>query len=256
MAVAADPVISVRHLTKRFGRVVAINDVTFRVERGEILGLLGPNGAGKTTTLQVLLGLITPTSGEVRVFGLDVRRHRRAVLARCNFTSTYAALPGNLTVWENLNIFAKLYGIRRPKQKILDLLTLFEIPEVLHRKTGLLSTGQQTRLFLCKAFLNDPLVLFLDEPTASLDPDIAAKVRDILCRIQQERGVTMIYTSHNMVEIERMCRRLVFLHRGMVVAEGTPADVLTRARSASLEEVFITLARDGTFHDRQAEAGP
>lgn len=241
------PIIQVEQLTKRFGNLVAVNHLSFTVSQGEMLGFLGANGAGKTTTMQLLLGLTTPTSGSARIFGLDVWRHRRAILQRVNFSSAYTALPSNLTVWENLNVFAHLYGIRYPRQKILKLLELFEMPEILSTVTGALSSGQSTRLNLCKAFLNDPEVLFLDEPTASLDPAIAAKVRDTLRQMQRERGVTMLYTSHNMLEIERLCDRVLFLAHGNVVAEGTPQEVLTRSRTASLEEVFVRIAQDGTL---------
>ena len=242
-------VIEVDGLTKRFGTVTAVDNLSFSVRRGEIVGLLGPNGAGKTTTIQMLLGLTIPTSGTARVFGIDVQRHRRAVLGRVNFSSAYISLPTNLTAWENLNVFARLYGMRKPRARIIELLELLEIPQVLNRVTGALSSGQLTRLNLCKAFLNDPEVLFLDEPTASLDPDIAARVRDALQRIQEDRGVTMIYTSHNMREIELMCDEVLFLSRGRVVTRGAPREVLARANSASLEDVFITIARDGELKD-------
>jgi ABC-2 type transport system ATP-binding protein len=241
--------IVVEGLTKRFGDVTAVDNLSFSVRRGEIVGVLGPNGAGKTTTIQMLLGLTIPTSGTARVFGIDVQRHRRPVLQRVNFSSAYISLPTNLTAWENLNVFSRLYGIRKPRARILELLELLEIPQVLNRVTGALSSGQLTRLNLCKAFLNDPEVLFLDEPTASLDPDIAARVREALRRIQEDRGVTMIYTSHNMREIELMCDEVLFLSRGRVVTRGTPRDVLARANRESLEDVFITIARNGELKD-------
>jgi ABC-2 type transport system ATP-binding protein len=243
------PIIEVKHLTKRFGDVTAVHDLTFTVPPGEIFGLLGPNGAGKTTTIQLLLGLTTPTSGQACLFGLDMRRYRRAVLQRVNFSSAYVALPTNLIVWENLYVFARLYGLRKPHTKIAALLELFELPQVAHYKTGALSSGQLTRLHLCKALINDPEILFLDEPTASLDPDIAAKVRATLQRVRHERGTTMIYTSHNMREIEHMCDRIAFLAHGEIVAQGTPQEVIDRARTASLEEVFIRIARNGRQQD-------
>jgi ABC-2 type transport system ATP-binding protein len=245
----ADPIIEVVHLTKRFGNVTAVNDLSFTVTPGEIYGLLGPNGAGKTTTIHLLVGLITPTSGTARLFGLEVHRQRRAVLQRVNFSSAYVSLPTNLTVWENLFIFARLYGLRKPHKKIAALLDLFELPHLASAITGALSSGQLTRLHLCKAFINDPDVLFLDEPTASLDPDIAVKVRTTLRRMQQEQGVTIIYTSHNMREIEEMCDRVVFLARGRIVMQGTPQEVIARTHASSLEEVFITIARDGRLRE-------
>ncbi|HEY3170470.1 MAG TPA: ABC transporter ATP-binding protein [Thermoanaerobaculia bacterium] len=239
------PVIEVENLTKRFDAVTAVRDLSFAVRRGEILGLLGPNGAGKTTTIQLLLGLTAPTSGRVRLFGLDIARHRREILQRVNFSSAYVSLPFNLSVRENLEVFARLYGVTDRRQRIARLLELFEIPEVADTVTGKLSSGQVTRVNLCKAFLNDPEVLFLDEPTASLDPDIAEKVRSALKRVQRERRVTIVYTSHNMREIELVCDRVIFLSRGRVVAEGTPREILERADEESLEKVFITIARGG-----------
>ena len=250
----AQPVIEVTGLTKRFGATTAVDDLSFAVPRGEILGLLGPNGAGKTTTLQLLLGLTTPTAGQARVFGLDVQRRRYDVLQRVNFSSAYISLPTNLTGWENLHVFARLYGLRRPRPRVLALAETFGIADLLGRVTGALSSGQLTRLNLCKAFLNDPEVLFLDEPTASLDPDIADVVRQILRAQQQQRGVTIVYTSHNMREVELLCDRVLFLSRGRAVAAGTPRDVMERARQQTLEDVFIRIARDGRLTDsREAE---
>jgi ABC-2 type transport system ATP-binding protein len=245
----AQPIIQVENLTKRFNDLIAVDDVSFTVHTGEILGLLGPNGAGKTTVIQLLLGLTTPTAGAVSLFGQDVQQHRRAILQRVNFASAYVALPSNLTVRENLTVFARLYGVRKAQTKIHALLEIFEIAQVYTQLTGALSSGQLTRIHLCKALLNDPELLFLDEPTASLDPDIAAKVRATLQQLQQERRITMIYTSHNMREIETMCDRLIFLSHGRIITQGTPQDVLTRAQLDSLETMFITIARDGALHD-------
>jgi ABC-2 type transport system ATP-binding protein len=248
-ALSLSPIIEIADLTKRFGNLVAVDNVSFEARRGEILGLLGPNGAGKTTTVQLMLGLTTPTSGEIRIFDLELKRHRRRILQRVNFSSAYISLPSNLTVWENLNVFARLYGLRDSRDKIMRLLDLFEIPQVFDQLTGALSSGQLTRLNLCKAFVNDPEVLFLDEPTASLDPHIASKVRSTLKSIQEERGVAMIYTSHNMHEVEIMCDRVIFLSRGKIITQGTPHEILEHANTQSLEEVFINIARNGVLHD-------
>jgi ABC-2 type transport system ATP-binding protein len=245
----AVPVIEVAGLTKRFGDSTAVDDITFDVRRGEILGLLGPNGAGKTTTIQLLLGLTTPTSGAIRIFGLDLSKKRRQILARTNFSSAYTQLPSNLTVWENLNVFGKLYGIKKPGKRISKLLDFFGIGHTINTRTGQLSTGQLMRLNLAKALLNDPEVVFLDEPTASLDPEIASRVREILREIQKERDITIIYTSHNMHEIEIMCNRVLFMLRGKIVLEGTPAEIKHRMMSDSLEEVFINIARNGAVRD-------
>jgi ABC-2 type transport system ATP-binding protein len=241
----SEPVVQVEHLRKEFDGTVAVADVSFTVRRGEIVGVLGPNGAGKTTTIQVLLGLTTPTSGVVRIFGKELGRHRVEILQRCNFSSAYTGLPSNLKVWENLLIFAKLYQVNGHRQKTDELLDLFEISHLKGKITGHLSSGESTRVNLCKALLNDPELLLLDEPTASLDPNIADKVRKLLRRIQRERGITMIYTSHNMRDVEEVCDRVLFLHKGRIIAEGTPQQVIEKFRQKSLEEVFITVARSG-----------
>ncbi|MBX9787666.1 MAG: ABC transporter ATP-binding protein [Pirellulales bacterium] len=250
----AAPVIDVTDLTKRFGDLLAVDRVSFALAPGEILGLLGANGAGKTTTLQLVLGLTAPTSGRIRVLGMDIEKKRRAVLQRVNFSSAYISLPTNLTAWENLLVFSRLYGLRRARAKILGLLERFEIPHVLNRVVGSLSSGQITRLNLCKALLNDPEVLFLDEPTASLDPDIAEKVRCTLLDIQHERHLSIIWTSHNMQEITNLCDRVIFLARGRVVLEGGPQEILDRTRADSLDEVFISVARSGNLHLPAVEA--
>jgi ABC-2 type transport system ATP-binding protein len=240
----AEIVLESQGLEKRFDGLRAVDGVSLRVERGEILGLLGPNGAGKTTTIQLLLGLTTPTRGRIFLFGRELKRNMRAILGRVNFSSAYTALPTNLTVRENLDVFSRLYGIAHPRSKIRELLELFELGSTENTVSGALSSGQLTRLNLCKAFLNDPEILFLDEPTASLDPDIAWKVRSILLRIHRERNVTMIYTSHNMQEIQKVCERIVFLSRGRVLTQGTPEEILERSGSPSLEDFFISLAHD------------
>ena len=244
-------IVQVEGLRKEFQGTVAVADLSFQIRRGEIVGLLGANGAGKTTTLHMLLGLITPTRGTIRIFGLDFPRHRVSILQRCNFVSAYVALPWNLRVRQNLRIFAELYGVNRPRERIEELLELFEVRELGDEITGQLSSGEQTRVNLCKALLNDPELLLLDEPTASLDPDMADKVRRILRRYRDEKGTTMLYTSHNMRDVEEVCDRVLFLHQGRLLAEGTPRQIVEQFHSHSLEEVFITIARgqepgDGT----------
>jgi ABC-2 type transport system ATP-binding protein len=238
-------VIEVKDLTKRFGEFTAVDCLSFSVRAGQIFGLLGANGAGKTTTIHLMLGLTTPTHGEIRILDQDMRAHRREILQRVNFSSAYVSLPYNLTVLENLNIFAMLYGVANRRKKIAELLERLEIANCAGKITGSLSSGQLTRLSLCKALLNDPEVLFLDEPTASLDPDIAAKVRAALLGIQVDCGATIIYTSHNMLEVEALCDEVIFLSRGKVAAKGSPAEILRAAASDSLEDVFISIARDG-----------
>jgi ABC-2 type transport system ATP-binding protein len=209
------------------------------------VGVLGANGAGKTTTIQILLGLIKPTSGRITVFGKDLERHRVEILQCANFSSAYTGLPSNLKVWENMLIFSMIYGVKNHRQKIDELLEMFEISHLRNKITGHLSSGESTRVNLCKSLINDPELLMLDEPTASLDPDIADKVRKLLRRIQSERQITMVYTSHNMRDVEEVCDRVLFMHKGRIIAEGTPQQVKDKFNQTSLEDVFISVARGG-----------
>jgi ABC-2 type transport system ATP-binding protein len=247
-------VIEVRDLVKVYDGTTAVDRLSFTAARGEILGLLGPNGAGKTTAIQTLLGIIEPTAGDIRIFGQDIRTHRESILQRANFSSAYVSLPQNLRVMDNLHVFARIYGVDNWREKATGLLRLFEIDRLATRKTGQLSSGESTRLHLCKALLNDPELLLLDEPTASLDPDIADKVRKLLRRIQRERGITVLYTSHNMREIEEICDRVIFLHHGRKIAEGPPREVIARFNQQSLEQVFIRIARDGELQEAERKA--
>lgn len=239
------PVVEVINLRKTFSAVTAVDNLSFTVQPGEIVGLLGANGAGKTTAIHILLGLTTPTSGSVNLFGLDIASHRSAILQRCNFSSAYSNLPMNLRVWENLRIFSLLYNVPDWKRKSRELLDLFEISHLQNQISGHLSSGESTRLNLCKALLNDPELLLLDEPTASLDPDMADKLRKSLRKIQKERGIAMLYTSHNMRDVEEVCDRVLFLSRGRVIGAGTPGEIVTQFRQKSLEDVFIAVARGG-----------
>ncbi len=252
MTEAVTPAIEVQGLTMRFGGVAAVRDLSFCAAPGEILGLLGANGAGKTTTIHILLGLMTPAQGTVRLLGLDLATRRRDILPRINFSSAYISMPPNLTVWENMSTFALLYGVPERKKKIARLLEFMEIGDTQRALTGALSSGQTTRLNLCKALLNDPDILFLDEPTASLDPDIAAKVRAGLLAVRAERAMTILYTSHNMLEVEALCDSVIFLHQGRAVARGTPEEIKARADNQSLEDVFISIARGGDIFQRAA----
>ena len=237
------PIIEVNSLTKTFNGNKAVDNISFEVYQGEILGLLGPNGAGKTTTLQMLLGLTTPTSGDIMIFGLDISHHREKILQDVNFSSSYISMPYSLTIMENLIVFARLYWVKNPKEKIAGLLKDFEIEDIKDRAVRSLSTGQITRVCLVKALLNDPRILFLDEPTASLDPDIADKTRRLLKKIQKEKGLSILYTSHNMKEMEDMSDRIIFLDKGKIIAAGRPEEVLTKFKVENLEDVFIKIAR-------------
>jgi len=238
------PVLSAQHLIKRFGTFTAVDDISFEIRPGEILGLLGPNGAGKTTTIQMLLGLITPTAGSIHVFGLDLATHREEILEQVNFSSTYISMPYSLTVEENLRVIARLYGLTHVQRLIDDMVKKLEMEEFRSKITRKLSSGQMTRLTLAKAFLTQPKILFLDEPTASLDPDIANKVRSLLKEEQRASGLSILYTSHNMREMEAMSDRIIFLQRGKIVAEGTASEIVTRFGQADLEDVFLKLARE------------
>lgn len=240
----ATPVLQVTNLTKRFGEFVAVNDLSFSIKPGEILGLLGPNGAGKTTTIHMLLGLITPTSGSIRVFGLDLAKERERILQQVNFSSTYIAMPMALTVEENLWVVARLYGLSDIARRVDDVVKKLEMEEFRHKVTRKLSSGQMTRLTLAKAFLTEPKILFLDEPTASLDPDIAHKIRALLKEERRSAGLSILYTSHNMREMEEMSDRIIFLQRGKIVAEGTAREIVSRFGEADLEEVFLKIARE------------
>lgn len=237
-------VIEVERLVKEFGGAPAVRGVSFKVYEGEICGLLGPNGAGKTTTIQMLLDIVTPTSGAIRIFGMPMPAEREKILSRLNFSSPYVSLPNNLKVWENIYTFARLYGVRDIAGKVAELSALFDIRGLLPKMTSELSTGQMTRLNLTKALLNDPALLLLDEPTASLDPDIADRTRELLLRIQRERGVTILYTSHNMAEVEEICDRVIFLAGGVIRDEGTPAELVKKYGRKDLNDVFLAIARD------------
>jgi ABC-2 type transport system ATP-binding protein len=240
--------VEVEHLTKVFNRdFKAVDNVSFNVREGEIVGLLGPNGAGKTTTIHILLGLIAQTSGTVRIFGLPFDKHREEILQRANFSSPYVAFPFRLTVYENLMVFAQLYVIRHPAKKIAELMERFGIGALRNTPVARLSSGETTRVGLCKAFLNDPELLLLDEPTAYLDPQVALQVKEGLLEMRQRYGTTILYTSHNMAEVERMCSRIIFLSRGRVIATGTPIEVTQKLlnenrNTPALEEVFLRVA--------------
>lgn len=237
-------VVEVRNLSKQFGAFTAVDGISFDIGRGEILGLLGPNGAGKTTTFQMMLGLVTPTSGSIRMFGLDLQSHRETILQQVNFSSTYISLPYSLTVEENLRVVGRLYGLPDVAGRVGDMIQKLDMSEWRHKLTRKLSSGQMTRLTLAKALLTKPKVLFLDEPTASLDPDIAHKIREILLEERQATGLSILYTSHNMREMEEMSDRIIFLQRGKIVAEGKAREIVARFGQSDLEEVFLKLARD------------
>jgi len=232
------------NLTKRYDTVLAVDNVSFAAPRGAIVALLGGNGAGKTTTIAMVLGLLLPTSGAVSVLGEDMLRHRHRVLPRMNFSSPYVELPKRLNVFENLAIYARLYGVRDWRDRIGKLADELQMTEILERPYGQLSSGQKTRVALAKSLVNEPDVLLLDEPTASLDPDTADWVRNYLRGYQQRKRATILMASHNMLEVERMCQHVMMMKRGRIVAEGAPDALIARFGRATLEEVFLDIARD------------
>jgi ABC-2 type transport system ATP-binding protein len=240
--------VTVERLTKAYGNFKAVDDVSFVVPAGEIAGLVGPNGAGKTTIIHVMLGLISPNAGTVRMFGKSLDTDRERILQRLNFTSPYMAFPSRLTVLENLTVFAKIYNVRNPATKIIELLERFGIGRLKNKPISRLSSGETTRVGLCKAFLNDPELLLLDEPTAYLDLQAGLQVRDVLLELQRTYATTILYTSHNMAEVQRMCNRIIFLNRGRVIATGTPIEltrkILEEDRDKpALDEVFIRIVK-------------
>ena len=239
-----DSVIQVEGLTKCYGELAAVDNISFAIAAGSTGGLLGGNGAGKTTTLSMLLGLLLPSAGSVRVLGEDMLAHRHRVLARMNFSSPYVDLPHRLTVQENLSVYARLYGLRDRTTRIRQLAEDLDIAAFLKRAYGHLSAGQKTRVGLAKALLNTPELLLLDEPTASLDPDTADRMRGYLKAYKVRTGATVVLASHNMQEVERLCDDVIMMRAGKIVDRGTPAELLSRFGRENLEEVFLDIARE------------
>jgi ABC-2 type transport system ATP-binding protein len=221
-------------LVKEYAGFRAVDRVSFVIPKGHVIGLLGPNGAGKTTTIHMLLGITTPTAGRIVYFGQDFTAHRQACLQRINFASSYNTLQGRITVWQNLVVYGHLYGIRRPDDKIRRWAEYFQVTPLLHRRYWDLSTGQRTRVNLIKALLNDPELILMDEPTAALDPDIADKTLSLIEEIRRDAGVSILYTSHRMNEVTRICDEVIFLDRGRIFAQDTPLGLTKRIRSAQL----------------------
>jgi len=249
----SEAVIEVEGLVMRYGAVTAVAGIDFEVGRGTTTALLGANGAGKTTTLSMLLGLLLPTEGRIRILGEDMLRHRYRVLPRMNFTSPYVDLPYRLTVRENLIVYARLYGLRRAKVRVTQVAEELGIEPLLPRHTGTLSAGEKTRVALAKSLLNEPEVLLMDEPTASLDPDIADTLRSYLTDYQQRTGATILLASHNMAEVERLCGQVLMLRAGAIVDRGTPRELIARYGRETMEEVFLDIARERSF-DAEAVA--
>jgi len=236
--------LSVNGLRRTFGGAAAVDDVSFRVDRNETVGLLGPNGAGKTTTINMVLGVLAPTAGTIRIEGIDIVENRERALRRTNFAAVYAPLPGNLTVLQNLRFFGLLYEVDRLEERIRELLDDFGLRDLRDARFGLLSSGEQTRVCLAKAFLNRPRLLLLDEPTASLDPATARDLRGKIRELAARDGIAVLWTTHNMIEATEVCDRVLFLSRGKILLEGSPGALLEEHGKETLEELFISVARE------------
>ena len=245
-------VLSVSQLRKLYGETVAVDDVSFTVGRNEIVGLLGPNGAGKTTTINMILSVLEPTSGSIHIEGMDLARRRRQALARTNFAAVYAPLPGNLTVVQNLRIFGMIYGVKRLSDRIEAMLDTFNLRDYRDTRCGVLSSGEQTRVCLAKAVLNDPTLLLLDEPTASLDPATARDIRNQICRLVRQGTGGVLWTSHNMYEVQDVCDRVLFLSHGKLLLQGNPKTLPQEYGKANLEELFISIAHEKLRVEEQA----
>ena len=238
------PALRIKGLTKRYAGVTALDDVSFTVERGEIVGLLGPNGAGKTTTINMILGVLEPTAGEVEIDSIDLAAARSLALTRANFSAVYASLPGNLTVKQNLRFFGLLYSIDGLVSRVDELLKEFDLEHLRDTRCGLLSSGEQTRAALAKALINRPSLLLLDEPTASLDPSAAQIIRERIKRLASQARCGILWTSHNMQEVQTVCDRVLLLSRGRILLEGDPNKLPQQHGAASLEDLFIRVARE------------
>src|SRR5882757_1316969 len=240
---AGSAAIEVAHLVKLYKTTRAVDDVSFRIARGSITGLLGGNGAGKTTTIAMIMGLVLPTAGRVQVLGRSMPEQSAAVLGRMNFESPYVDMPMRLTVRQNLTVFGRLYAVKNLRERIEALAADLDLSEFLDRPNGKLSSGQKTRVALAKALVNQPELLLLDEPTASLDPDTADWIRQHLIAYRKANNATILLASHNMLEVERLCDRVIIMKRGRIEDDDSPDKIMLRYNRATLEEVFLDVAR-------------
>jgi len=237
------PAIRVKNLIKKFGDFTAVNNVSFDIPTGQIVGLLGGNGAGKTTTLSMLVGILLPSSGDISMLGIDMLKNRYDALKDMNFSSPYVDLPFRLSVRENLLVFSRLYNIKNFKERIEILAKELDLFSFIDKPYGTLSAGQRTRVLIAKSLINQPKVLLLDEPTASLDPDTADWMRSYLIKFQQETNATILLASHNMLEVERMCNDVIVMKQGRIADRGTAGNLITKYGRGTLEEVFLHIAR-------------
>ena len=237
-------IIEVKKLNKIYDKTIAVKDLSFVINKGEIIGLLGPNGCGKTTTIAMILGLVMPTSGEVMIKGKNIEKERINLLEKMNFISPYVELPKKLTVEENLKVYAGLYGVKNFNEKISELVNELRLNKFLKKKTGELSSGQKNRISLAKALINDPEILMLDEPTASLDPDTGDFVRSFIENYSSKTNVTILLASHNMNEVERLCDSVMMMKDGIIVDTGKSQELISRHGRKNLEEVFLKIVRE------------
>ena len=246
-------VLSVQGLRKVYRDIVAVDGISFTVQRNEIVGLLGPNGAGKTTTINMVLSVLEPTAGTIHIEGLDLGRHRSQALARTNFAAVYAPLPGNLTVYQNLRIFGMIYAVKHLDERIESLLETFDLKSLRNTRCGVLSSGEQTRVSLAKALVNQPTLLLLDEPTASLDPATARDIRNQIRALAAQGTGGVLWTSHNMYEVQQVCDRVLFLSRGRILLQGDPKTLPHDFGKENLEELFISIAHEKLRTESEAE---
>ena len=235
--------IIVEHLSKNYQKKEAVKNINFTIDENEILGLLGPNGCGKTTTIAMMLGLLKPSNGRVLIHGKDIEKNRISLLHKMNFISPYIELPKKLTVRENLIVYAKLYSVKKIGERIDYLINKLRLNEFINEKTGELSSGQKNRVSLAKALINEPSVLFLDEPTASLDPETGDFVRNFIENISKEKKMSVLLASHNMDEVKRLCKNVLMMNNGIIIDKGTPAALVDKHGRKNLEEVFLKLSR-------------
>ena len=238
-----DKSIVVKNLSKNYSNKEAVKNINFEIEKNEILGLLGPNGCGKTTTIAMMLGLLKPTKGQVLINGMDIETNRIHLLHKMNFISPYIELPKKLTVRENLTVYGKLYGVLNIKNRLDYLIEKLRLVEFINKKTGELSSGQKNRASLAKALINDPSILFLDEPTASLDPEIGDFIRTFIEKIAKEKNMSILLASHNMNEVKRLCGRVLMMKDGIIIDQGSPENLINKHGKKNLEEVFLKLNR-------------
>ena len=237
-------IIEIKELKKVFNKTIAVDNLNFKIQKGKIIGLLGPNGCGKSTTIGMMLGLIKPTSGSVIINNKNIENNRTSLLEKMNFISPYVELPKKLTVEENLKVYARLYGVKNLKEKIDNLIEKLNLIEFKSRKTGELSSGQKNRVSLAKALINDPEILLLDEPTASLDPDVGDYIRSFIEDFVYNKGSTILLASHNMNEVERLCDEVMMMKNGKIIDRGTSSDLINKHGRKNLEEVFLKIARE------------